>query len=95
MKDSITIQETLDLLNGALKDDPEAINNLVDKRVNCNDTLADHPTIQVYSDGKKDFVGLLGILNGLFGVDEKGSGPIAARVDDEDKVLEFVRTKHT
>ena len=91
MKDSVTIQEVVDLLNGAMEDDPEAIQNLVNSRVECNAKLTEHPTIQVgsYYEEGKNHVGLLGIFNGLFGVDDEGWGPIAAVFDDDDKLLRF------
>ena len=39
-------------------------------------------------------VGLLGILNGLFGADEEGWGPIVACFEDHDltRIVRFVRS---
>jgi len=79
----------IEFLNEALKIDPEAIISLVEKRVRCNEKMADHPSIQVGSGKIKGStkVGLLGLLNGFCGTIEKGRrkgwGPITAVVDDD------------
>ena len=81
---TVSFQEVIDVLNGALALDREAVEVLVEQRVPCNEALADHPTIQVQGDDSGAAVGLLGVLNGLFGTDEEGWGPIAAVFDDDD-----------
>lgn len=83
----ITVYQVIALLNEAALADPVAMRNLVNARVACNQALADHPTIQVGhidDDPLKPFqVGVLGLLNGLFGVDDQGWGAIAAIIDDD------------
>lgn len=78
-------KKTVDFLNSLMAIDKEAIARLLWNRVPCNQALADHPTVQVVSEvttkGKTTTVGLLGILNGLFGVDKDGYGPITAHFD--------------
>lgn len=75
------------ILNNALKADPVAINKLFSwqNRIPCNEELAKHKTIQVNRlDGeeKKWNIGLLGLLNGLFGSNPvSGVGKIAATYD--------------
>jgi hypothetical protein len=66
--------------------------NLIDARVTCNEALADHPTIQVGQQDGSYQVGLLGILNGLFGINDAGWGPITAHIDSTGGTLEFKRT---
>ena len=98
MRSTVTIDETIQLLNDLLKLDPVAMQALVETRVPCNEALVNHPTVHVYMRGEADaLVGLMGILNGLFGVDGKGSGPIQALYADEaGKVLgAFKRTPET
>jgi len=75
IKESVTPQEVVDLLNNALELDWEAIKVLLSYRVPCNEELQEHPTIQIRGDNS---VSVLGILNGIFGVDENGRGCIAA-----------------
>lgn len=64
-------------------------------RVECNKTITNHPTVQVYNEdnkNNKDTVGLIGILNGIFGFDKEiMMGPIQAIVDDKDTnyILKF------
>ena len=96
-----TKQDLADLLikrlNEISKTDPTAMEWLLKNRVECNDALADHPTVQVNSEGDKPMVGMLGILNGLVGaIDDdgpkKGWGFIAAKWDDEQGFTGFVRT---
>ena len=90
------ITEMVRFLNELLNYDREAIQELVNIRVNCNDALANHPTVQVMgSIPKKDNkVGLLGILNGYLGIYDDGYrknwGALSAVFDDESgELLEF------
>jgi len=100
IKETITVDEVIDILNGAIVMDREAIDALVNQRIECNESLADHPHIQVRP-GKSLSgtaiwsVGLLGILNGLFGIDDiSGYGAITAVINDDSGILEkFIRTK--
>jgi hypothetical protein len=95
IKESITIDETIDLLNELLKLDKSAISALVLNHKNpCNRELAEHPTVQVTAlmDGNGYHVGLLGIINGMFGTFPDGWGPIMVIIDKkENLVLYFER----
>lgn len=64
---SIPLSAIADLMNEAFRLDPDAISELAETRVPCNQALADHPVIQVRADrpGAPCRVGLLGLLNGL------------------------------
>ncbi len=95
IKETITIAEALDTLNSAVKADPVAMLNLVENRVPCNKIFADHPSIQVSVEGDGYAVGLLGILNGLFGTNKEGWGPIAGVFEDDGTLTKFERTKKT
>lgn len=70
------------LMNDLYQLDPAAVDRLVHSRVQCNEALADHPTVQVSEiDGDAGIyqVGLLGVLNGLAGAnDEDTWGAVAA-----------------
>lgn len=90
----VTLDEIIELMNELLEIDSQAITELIQKRVVCNEKLANHPTVQVSYDKKYDNykVGLLGILNGLFGTDEDGYGAICINVQDG-KILNFARTE--
>lgn len=94
-EDAITM--AVRVLNEAVKLDRMAIVNLMDHRVLCNEDLAEHPSIQVSCKrpganggaiGCK--VGMLGIINGLFGVDKQKWGFIAAEMDTEGRVIRFI-----
>ena len=63
-------------LNELVTADDQAIHELIEKRVRCNKTMIDHPTV-VCNEGK---VGLLGILNGI--LDPLIGHRIAADYDD-------------
>lgn len=90
--DPISIDQAIDLLNDMVKADQPAMHALVETRVPCQDLLA-HPTVQ---DGNLWYVGLLGIINGLFGKipfgDKEGWGPIAAVFNDKGQLTHFRRT---
>lgn len=81
LKDSVTIDDVIELLNDAFTKDPEAMNDLALSRVTCNEVLADHPTIQVGKFGNEYKVGIIGILNGIFGMADDGFGAIAGDFD--------------
>lgn len=82
LKESITADHAIEVLNRMLKTDHDATALLfLTARAPCSEELAHDPTIQVRSykimeDDPEFSVGFLGILNGLFGVDEEGWGPI-------------------
>jgi len=79
IKDQIGLQEVIAFLNHMLEIDPQATRDLIETRVPCNAEMADHPTIQVQAyPGEAFQLGVLGLINGIFGVDEEGWGPIAA-----------------
>jgi len=85
LKESVTVEDAIALLNEAVLLDRAAMSELfLRKRVACSDAFADHPTIQVGSEKGQGNVGVLGIINGLFGVDEHRYGAIAMIVDFDD-----------
>lgn len=94
IRESITIDEALEVLNRLAKADSKAAYRLICARVECNQVVADDPTIQVGhvddDPGKPFEVGVLGLLNGLFGIDDRGWGAITAVVDGE-RVPVFTR----
>lgn len=87
IKKSVGPADLVYLLNQATELDPEAMLNLLGARVVCNQDLADHPTIQVgrAAEDQPFTVGMLGILNGLFGIRDdgeyQGHGVITAMFD--------------
>lgn len=90
-KSSITPDDAIALLNDAYASDPGAMARLVEARVPCNEELADHPTVQVGHRNNSYTVGLMGIINGLFGVDVRGNGIIAASYDDNSNLTGFIK----
>ena len=95
MKTKITITDVIEYLNELTRLDPDALTRLVEARVPCNEAIAEHPTAQVGVVAQRpgyEF-GVLGLLNGMFGVDEEGWGPIMA-VFTADRLVEFRRTEH-
>lgn len=85
----VNINDVVNLLNDALKVDPQAVTALINTRVQCNNELADHPTIQVGLFDGEYRVGLLGILNGIFGIADDGWGPIAVIIGADGIVTGF------
>ena len=82
VKNKVTIQETVDFLNSILKIDPLVITALFSMRISCNEKLKNHETVQVGVDGGYSQVGMIGILNGLFGKDQYKWGHICADYDN-------------
>ena len=97
-RNEVTVDQVVELLNAALLLDRTAITNLVQTRVDCNKKMAGHQTIQVGlapgvdPDDKNLLyeVGILGLINGLFGIDERQWGAIAAEMDKAGHVMQFV-----
>ena len=84
----VDVKQAIEILNDILATDPKAIADLIETRVDCNEALYNHPTVQC-AEGQK--VGMLGIINGIFGVRSTGGGWIAAHYDDDDgKLTKFV-----
>lgn len=85
-KPSVTVAEVVALLNELTAMDPAAMHALVESRVACNESIADHPTVQVCVPGNEggstyEF-GVLGLLNGLFGTDDLSYGAISASFEE-------------
>lgn len=80
-------------LNEVLALDPEAIHQLMETRVPCNQALTDHATTQVGGSADTNLVGPLGILNGLVGVRNDHWGYITGVYDDTTgKLIRFTPT---
>jgi len=79
IKQSIEVHEFVEFLNELLALDPETINSLFKLRVICGKELAEHPIVQALSLPNHGVysVGIIGILNGAFGVDNNNWGCIA------------------
>ena len=90
---STAIDDILRVMNEALDADPEAITKLVEKRVECNQKLVEHPTIRCAKSHpfQSHTIGLMGILNGIAGEGQPGFGPICASVS-EGRIVGFMRT---
>jgi len=95
------VDQAIEVLNRIHKTDPTVLPELIFHRVQCNKALADDETVQV---GKKEWVveeedtyevGILGIINGLFGVDEKSWGFIYANFDDKGTLVDFSKAPIT
>lgn len=85
------INQAIEVLNSVHQADPTVLPLLIDYRVPCNRAVADDPTVQVGVHDGLWTVGLLGIVNGIVGVDTNGRGFIAAHYDDDGVLTHFVR----
>ena len=52
-------------------------------RMPCNDELSKHPSIRIGWHDKSYTLSMLGLINGIFGIDKKCSGPIARNSSSE------------
>jgi hypothetical protein len=83
-KEEVKLAQALRFLNELVELDPEAVTALCENRVSCNEAVAQHESVQVSAQGdnhKEYSVGLLGVLNGMFGADNAGWGQIAAKFE--------------
>lgn len=101
----VSTDDAIAVLNRIHATDPEVLPRLIEMRTLCNEALAADPSVQVGEVPRWDpdrklpariivgyEVGLLGIINALFGADEQERGFIAAHYDDEGNLTGFVRT---
>lgn len=73
------INEAIEVLNRVHAADPSVLPTLIALRVPCNEAVADDPSVQVGTTEHGGFeVGVLGIINGIFGVNARNAGYIAA-----------------
>lgn len=87
------IDQTIKVLNEALKLDKLAMQSLFDCRVSVNEALANHPTIQVLG-SEMYSLSVLGLINGIIGANEDGCGYVAGFFDnDTGELLNFGRFK--
>lgn len=92
-KDTITVDETINLLNELLKLDQKAVNSIFSTRFPCNQGIVEHPTAQVnYNDKLKVYsLGAAGIVNALFrtvsGGKRDGWGQIAFLRDQKTELI--------
>lgn len=82
---TVNVQQAVDLLNELNAIDGNAISDLIDKRSFCNNQLGEHPTVQCGMHHGHCTVGLLGVLNGLFG--DGSYGPIVAVCKSDGKTV--------
>jgi hypothetical protein len=90
----------IERLNEISKRDPVAFGKLIEARIECNEALADHPSVQVsnHEPGLAK-VGVLGIINGLIGTIDngprKGWGLVTVACEDDGSVVRFQRTNES
>jgi hypothetical protein len=100
MNDDQLADEIIKRLNALIENDDvrKDVGRLLEVRVHCSEATLRHPTIQVGSYKGIDAVGLLGLLNGLVGVDPElagslsGAGYITAFWEGKDNLVRFQRT---
>lgn len=87
---SISSKLAIKKLNEFFDLDPDAISKLFATRVKCNKELAENADVFVRDEGNGEYsVGILGILNGIFGHDAKGIGHIKAEMEDGEELQGF------
>ncbi len=83
------MEEIVKVLNGIHELDSGVMQQLIDYRVTCNKALAEHPAVQVVESDEGFEVGILGIINGLFGAKKDGTGHIGVVLDGAGKLARF------
>ena len=85
-KESYNLDFIIHVLNDLICKDPKAMTKLINHRVKCNDNFIGDPFITVTMDDK---IGLLGILNGIFGDSGFKGAPIGLYLDSDGNAVEF------
>lgn len=76
------VEDAIRILNELFEASPEAMERLYLHRVPCTAKLSEHPTCQVGATQGGFDLGIVRVLNALFGCGENGQGYIAAKIDD-------------
>jgi len=93
-RNEISAQYVVDFLNELLRMDKYAMTDLVSERISVNKELAHHPTVQVQELVKGiQEVGLLGILNGMFGIEDDQAAIQAVMNEKTELIVEFKLTE--
>ncbi len=90
-REQVSIDDVIVFLNELIELDKDMVVELLIKRIPCNKAIAEHPTVQVFCDVElsgQSFknvysVGMMGIINGLFGANRQGAGLIRYVLGDE------------
>lgn len=83
------IEEAIAVLNRIHEADPMVLPALISLRVPCNEAVANDPAVQVGVHEDEFEVGVLGIINGIFGTNDDGWGWICAKLDDHKNIVGF------
>ena len=71
----------VEVLNRAVRKDPQAMDWLFEYRVECNEGIVKDPTICArVKKGQAPSLGVLGLINGFVGQHQNGGGLIACEV---------------
>ena len=70
------LQHAVDLLHRMTMRDPQSVKRLVETRVPVDALLTCEPALKLRYEGGEFRMGLLEVLNALFGGEPKGDGPI-------------------
>jgi len=82
IKEFVGLEEAIDTLNRLISLDKAAATCLVDTRIPCSVDVALDETIQAgFHVDYEATIGMLGVINGIFGVDSDGNSPIVALYD--------------
>lgn len=93
----VSVDEAIEVLNRIHQADHHVLPALMRHRVPCNTAVADDPAVQVGPGPNRSgwVIGLLGVLNGIFGADDDGWGYIVADWDGGSNLRGFRRTRAT
>jgi len=94
-EETIVVKDVIAMLNEMHQLDPKLMTDMVLHRFPCNEGIKNHKTVQVHGDASVGApkVGLLGVLNGILGIDRNHFGPVAAYFEKENgKLLGFKMT---
>lgn len=82
---TVSRQQAIDLLNELYQLDSAAIGVLLVNRIQVNETIARHPTVQCGLQYGGYWTSFLGILNGIFSDPDTGHGSIVSKWGPPDK----------
>lgn len=86
-EETIAVKDVIAMLNEIHQLDPELTTNMVLHRFPCNEGVKNHKTVQAHCYGDASVenpkVGIVGLLNGILGIDSNHFGPVAANFEKD------------
>lgn len=85
----VSVKDVVTRLNLLLKKDPDTVQRLVEKKVRASPELVQAPDMPILDGRGTPKLGVVDLLNAIFGVDLKGYGPVMPCYNENERLVSF------